>query len=283
MANLVDSRPLALIFLDTEGVLLNHNSPRSPERVAAFVCKIQEECPEYANPFLIPPSEAPKLLNLRAKARCLSPSAVRNLEILIENLEASMRVAIVIMSIWREKMSGEQLRKHVFRDYSFHKYIIDKIPDLHATEIQQRRFHKISSSQKTSSDDCMEKYGFDLIHRRGRSIDYWLREHCASVDVHSFVIIDASKGDAFSTEINARYPEHFVPIDANRLFTINDAKHCFDVLNNPFSRQFPDQETVHRRCTIDNLRLTHNLESIDVPAYSNTPPIRRGRSSSSDL
>lgn len=283
MANYVESRPLALLFLDTEGVLIKHTSPRSPEKVAAYVREIQAECPEYANPFLIPPSEAPKLLALRARARCLSPSAARNLDILIENLEESMRVAIVITSLWREEMSGEQLRKHIFRDYSFHKYIIDKIPDSHATEVRQRHFKKVPASKKTHSDHCMEKYGFNLIHRRGRSIDYWLREHCESVDVHSFVIIDASKGDAFSTEIKARYPEHFVSIDANKLFTIEDARRCFDILNNPFSRQFPDQETIHRRCTIDNLRLKHNLELIDIPAYDSTSSIKRTRSRSSDL
>ncbi len=282
MASTVESRPLALLFLDVEGVLINQHSPRSIERVAAFVRDIQEECTEYANPFLVPPSDASKLLNLRAKARCLSPLAVRNLEILIENLEESMRVAIVITSLWREEISAQQLREHVFRDHSFNKYIIDKIPDRKATELRQRHYHKIPSNEKTNSEICMEKYGFDLIHRKGKFIDYWLREHCESVDVHSFAIIDAAKGDAFSTQINARYPDNFIPINPNKLFTIKDARRSFDILNTPFSGEFPDPATVQRRCTIDELKLQQHLEAI-LPAYDDTSPFRRTRSSTSNL
>lgn len=273
MASRIEN-PLAVIFLDIEGVFINNLSPRNPTIIDTHIRDIETSCPEYANPSLLSKAEAVYLLMMRATARCLNPKAVKNLKILIGNLSESMRVAIVITSLWRENISAKHLREHVFKDHFFHQYIIDKLPDRNPTCIKQKKCCRFqTAAQKTPSEDCFEKYSFKLTHRKGRLIDYWLRENCESLNIHSFVIIDQVSGHALVSEINARYPNHFVQINSNFLFTINDAKRCFDILNNKFSRMYPDVECVERAKAADERKFQKRLESEILPAYYEAPEL----------
>ncbi len=240
MASPVEQNPLAVIFLDMEGVLINHASPRNSEILAQRVSDLVKSYPFYSNPQLS------KLMELRAKASCLNHRALKNLRVLIDNLSESMQVAIVITSHWREGVSAFELKEHVFKDHFFHHYIIDKIPDRDVTYIRQKHFHPEKPLQKTPSKECSEKYGFDLTHQKGRMIEYWLRENCELRNIHSAVIIDANT-NPLQSELKTRFPHQLVQINSENLFTIDNAHRCFDILNSPFSHNFAHEDEVKRK------------------------------------
>lgn len=262
MASSIEGRPpLAVIFMDIEGVFLNETSPRSQKELAEHKINILKDYPVYLDPNL---ENRSHLLELRAKARCLNASALKNLGYLIENLEKSMQVAIVITSLWRDQISAVELREHVFKDLFFHGHIIDKIADSYPSTVMKKHFSH-NPLQKTPSELCLEKYGFDLIHHKGRLIDYWLRENCELLNIYSFVIIDSKSGDYYSTEINARFPDRFCQIKSNNLLTFVNAFHCFEILQTPFNRIFPKNEDIEAARELAEKRLQERLEKYIQP------------------
>lgn len=282
--------PLAVIFLDAEGVLTDEQSPRTPGKTADSISSASFS---YSNS----PTNSPRVLSAlnycRELANNLDPGALENLRSLIKNVSLTIQVAIVITSSWRRGLSKEQLKEYVFGQCFFSELIIDKIPDPpHVSFIQFRYSSPRSSEYVSTSDHSLRKYGFD-IRLKGRMIDFWLREHCESLNIHSFVIIDDINGDAFHSEIKARYPDRFVHVDSNKLFTRENAKKSIAILAIPFFRNFPSQETVNEARVkdleeyesrpIDLNVLTVLKQSTSLPLTRSETPVTPETSTSADL
>ena len=226
-------KPLAVIFLDMDGVMSDRLDSEDTRNNIEWARKqIKAANPIYSDGSSMKKLRAKHLLRLRAGAQCLFPKALENLQSLIERVSQTMQVAIVISSAWRDELSVEELKNHVFADCFFRDLIIDKTPDDDSTYAKLKYFNKLAFDFKTPSDICNEKYGFKLDDVRGRQIDFWLKENSADRDIYSYVVIDDLFGE--SSELFSRHLDRFVQVNPNDLFSKKDADLAYEILNKKF-------------------------------------------------
>ena len=226
-------KPLAVIFLDMDGVMSDRMNPKESSKIDKAYQEIQAANPIYSDRSSMSKGKAYNLLSRRAQAKCLSPDALENLSSLIERVSATMQVAIVISSAWRDEVSLDALQNHIFADCFFRDLIIDKIPDDESTYDRLKYFNKLASDFKTPSQICNEKYGFELKDSRGRQIDFWLKENRAERNIYSYVVIDDNVG---YSEIWKYHPDRFVNVNPSKLFSKKDADLAYDILSTEWSR-----------------------------------------------
>jgi len=196
--NLHVQKPTSIIFLDIDGVMIgNRSSYPLNESIRNKIKELFESKKEELN------SQFTELEWRIAASHFFSKEAVVNLENLIEKTSKVAQVAIVISSNWREDGTVEDLRERMFATCSFSKLIIDKTPEPEYNYIRR----KSDKNEINPTLISMEKYGFDLT-RRGRQIDFWLRENHEKLNIKSMVIFD----DADDEEMSARYPHHFIKV-----------------------------------------------------------------------
>lgn len=199
-------RPLSIIFLDIDGVLMNwHPLDQVRERVGQKAFEL------FGGGYYT------DLQWKTAGSYCFLESAVDNLVHLIERVKEERDVAIVLTSSWRLDCTVEEIKNHMFAIRPFSKFIIDKISD--DDERRKKR------GEEALSPIALMKYGFPL-ENRGLQIDYWLREHHAKLNIKSFVIIDD-----VDDGISSRFSDNFIKI--NSLLSPLEAQKACEVLLRP--------------------------------------------------
>ncbi len=211
-------KPTSVIFLDIDGVLIEDRfCPPLKEKINDKLTELFEKKVGLNGGFT-------ELESRIAASHFFSKKAVANLDSLIEKVSQVAQVAIVISSAWRNDGTVQELKESMFAACSFSKFIIDKTPD--------------DSDKIHISPISEEKYGFDL-RRRGRQIDYWLRENHEKLNIKSFAILDD-----VDEEISERYPHHFVKVSYT--LSESDVDKAYNIMSQlSFSSQnIPLQSTV---------------------------------------
>lgn len=178
----------ALIFLDIDGVLSDRHSPYSDTDKKIIKTRLE----------LFGKTEELTLVQYRiADAKHLVVEAVENLKRLIQTVEKTRPVAIILSSQWRNDGTLQQLREVIFKDHFFAPYIMGKTApekgDSWAPEI--KKGYKFEALAK-------EKYHFKYFNRL-EQIEHWLFEH--NLSQANFLILD---DDDF--KFSQRYPNRFV-------------------------------------------------------------------------
>lgn len=217
--------PTAVLFLDMDGVMMRD---RSTDPLATL---IQQKVNEL---FIKKEGLNSGFTELEwrvAAGHYLDKEAVARLDRLNEKVSKVARFVIVISSAWREDGTLEEIKNQMFAMWSFSKLIIDKTSD--EEYLIRRRGEEVPKS--------MEKYGFDL-NRRGRQIDFWLRENIERLNIKSFAI-----WDDVDEEMSERYPENFVEIP--KIVRDEDVDRTYNILTDFtfFPEKFPDEAMVEER------------------------------------
>ncbi|HEX2579404.1 MAG TPA: HAD domain-containing protein, partial [Rhabdochlamydiaceae bacterium] len=160
-------RPLSVIFLDIDGVLMNW---QPLDHVRA---RIERKAFE-----LFGAGYYTDLQWKTAGSYCFVESAVENLVMLIEEVKKETEVAIVLTSTWRLDRTVDEITNQMFSSRPFSHFIIDKIADDDA--LRKKR------GEEELSPIALAKYGFSL-ENRGSQIDYWLRENQLKLNIKNFV------------------------------------------------------------------------------------------------
>lgn len=203
-----EQEPLSLIFLDIDGVMINHKLSSALFEDLHTVEKAQKVW----------------ISSLQMKnivSNYFSEDSVKNLKQLIETTRKTSRVAIVLSSHWRNNASVDDIRHRMFSNSDFPKLIIDKTPDLD-------RVRK-SFDKEPISPVARKKYGFSLEDKdgseiRGREIEYWLLENKGKLNIKSFVILDD-----YDNELSHRFPNNFVKVE--NLLSKTDVEKACQILN----------------------------------------------------
>lgn len=186
-SQLHNEKPLYVIFLDIDGVLLSEEVKycvgKNPSQEAVddanrheeFLCKNKNS---YSNNYWS-----------IIMAHHFSKAALANLEDLIQRVEAIARPQIVISSRWRKNCTVEDLREIYFGMHPFAKHIIDKTPD----EIPDISYHD-----------------------KAEEIPYWLNQHPA---IKHFVVLDDE-----DCRLKQTFQERFIHIHGRRLLSKNDVE-----------------------------------------------------------
>jgi len=180
-------RPLSVIFLDIDGVLMNWH-PLDQVRA-----RIERKAFE-----LFGGGYYTDLQWKTAGSYCFVESAVENLVNLIEEVKKETAIAIVLTSTWRLDRTVDEITNQMFSSRPFSRLIIDKIADDDA--LRKKR------GEEELSPIALAKYGFAL-ENRGAQIDYWLRENYLKLNIKNFVIIDD-----MDDGLSARFNRNFVKI-----------------------------------------------------------------------
>jgi hypothetical protein len=151
-----------------------------------------------------------------AGSHCFLETAVGSLVKLIEKASEVADVGIVLSSSWRLDCTFDEIKNQMFANLPFSMLFIDKIPD---DDVRRK-----SRGEEELSPIALIKYGFTL-DTRGSQIDYWLREHHASLNIKSFVIIDD-----VDDEISSRFADNFVKIE--EFLSPLEAKKAYEILIN---------------------------------------------------
>jgi hypothetical protein len=196
-------RPLTIIFLDIDGVLMDWSS------LHQMRAKIGQKAFE-----LFGGGYYTDLQWKTAGSHFFSESAVENLEKLIERTHEVADVAIVLSSTWRFDCTVDEIKNKMFAVRLFSKLIIDKLPD----DDGRRK----KRGEEGLSPIALLKYGFHL-DNRGSQIDYWLRENQENLNVQNFVIIDD-----VDDGISSRFADNFVKI--REFLSPSEARKAYEIL-----------------------------------------------------
>jgi hypothetical protein len=201
-------KPLAVIFLDIDGVLMGARDldPLSTWIRQKLVELFGAKDPKYR--------DYTELQWRIASSYFLNEPAVANLEKLIQRVSKVSDVAIVLSSAWRLDGNADEIRNQMFKTTSFAPLIIDKTPD---EDWWRRR-----KGEEELSPVALRKYGFSL-GSRGAEINYWLLENQEKWDVKNFVILDD-----VAYGILGRYPDNFVEV--YRLLSEEDIEKAYQIL-----------------------------------------------------
>lgn len=155
-----------VIFLDIDGVLYN----QAGQMAHRFIldAKVQE---------LFPNGSLPKDYLSIAAVHFFNAKAIKNLTYLINTINKTRDVQIVMSSAWREKRSAKQLQTF-FGIHEFSKYIVDKTVDILSREEEAscRMCKKHQSDTVDVVSDC-----------RAAQIQLWLNQH---PQITSYAVID---------------------------------------------------------------------------------------------
>jgi len=209
------SKPVALIFLEVNGVLFDPWKQETAEAIREITESQMAGAPSFAAGY-------------KASVECFSKLALQRLQTLIERVEKVCPVRIIFSSIWGQEVELEELTDYVLDGVFFTDRIVDKIPPPDFSEWGE---------EDVSISDCKKKYGFAVEFFRGRAVDYCLREHYKEWKVESFVILDADE----TAEFQLRYPKRFVQVNADTLLSEEDVERAVEILTKlPFSsEEFP--------------------------------------------
>lgn len=178
MNNKVNNTPF-VIFLNIDGVLYNR-----PDQEGALK-KAAELFPDEKN--------SNRICSIAA-SHFFNEEALSNLDHLINEVEKTTKVWIVISSVWREDRSVEELKTAFFGIHNFSKYIVDKTPE----EVPEEELAFYCSSEIHST-----KYGSQC---RASEVQYWLKKH---PEVIEFVVLgnrDYHLSDSFGEKfIQTKY------------------------------------------------------------------------------
>jgi hypothetical protein len=203
-----DQRPIAIIFLDIDGVLIGTRD------LDPLPTLIRQKLVELFGPKDDQYREYTALQWRIAASHFLQQSALENLEQLIQKVSAVSPVSIVLTSAWRLDGNSDEIKSQMFANSSFSKFIIDKTPD---EDWWRRR-----KGEEELSPIALEKYGFSL-RTRGSEIDYWLRENWEKWHIQNFVILDDCDNG-----ISKLFPDQFVEV--RRLLSEMDIERAYDIL-----------------------------------------------------
>ena len=185
-------KPLALIFLDIDFVLIGNRSKYSLSN--KIRSSIEKMVPAHERSWS-------ELQWRTAAAEHLAPDAVENLLKLFNAASKTHSVWIVLSSSWRNDGTLKQIREDMFKTQFFQEYIIGKTSP-GAGDTWAPEYSKDSDSCIKHAED---KYGIKLWNRADE-IEYWLKDH--QVTSVPFVILDD-----FDDGLSKKFPKNFVKID----------------------------------------------------------------------
>lgn len=186
MFSQADSITPFAIFLDIDGVIYNSPNQNAVFKKVAELFPNEKEC--YSN----------KIYSIAA-SYFFDKVALQNLDHLINEIEKSMQVWIVISSSWRENRTVEELKTTIFGIHNFSKYIVDKTPE----EIPENEI-----SSYCSKESHLKKYSSQC---RASEIQYWLKQH---PEVINFVVLDDR-----DNHLSENFREKFVQTEYKTLLT----------------------------------------------------------------
>lgn len=172
------SKPSCYLFLDIDGVLIRDrfNGPLK-EKTEKKVAKLFGQKKEYS-----------RLEWKRAASRFFDPKARNHLKHLIQKIEESFQVHIVISSEWRRDISVRKLRKLVLRRTGISRLIIGK-----------------------TAEDKLP---------REEQINHWLGQRQKHYPINAFVALDDHK-------LVFENPDNFVQVDPEKLLTANKVNEAY--------------------------------------------------------
>lgn len=204
----VERKPLSIIFLDIDGVLIGARDldplrTGIRQKLVHLFGKKDDSYREYTE------------LEWRiASSYFLSKEAVDHLQKLIERASRVTDIGIVLSSAWRLDATLWEIKHQVFAMYPFAQRIIDKTPE--------DDWWRKKRGEAELSPIALKKYGFSL-KTRGAQIDYWLRENRTPLGIRNFVIIDD-----VDDEMRVRHSSHFIEVEG--LFSKADAERAYHIL-----------------------------------------------------
>jgi len=200
-------RKTAVIFLSMDDVMIGGRITILSERIQAKAEELFKKKEGLDGGFT-------RLEWRIAASHFLSPIALENLRRLIDKVNQTFNVAIVISSGWGLEGTVEKLKKKVFGIHFFGQYIVGKSAVQYPEE-------------------------------RGEQINIWLRENFEKLNVGSMVILDSR-----ARSNSAYFPNNFVFVRQG-ILSESDADLAFKLLTeHPFSREtFPTGSEVSQRLT----------------------------------
>ncbi len=185
MNNQINNTPF-VIFLDIDGVVYNSTAQEGIFKKVAEL--FPEEKGFYSN----------RICSIAA-SYFFSKEALSNLDHLINEVEKTTQVWIVISSNWRTNCSIDELRTTFFGIHNFSKYIVDKTPD----EVPREELASYCCSERH-----LEKYSPQC---RASEIQYWLKQH---PEVIKFVVLDD-----VDSHLSDSFGKKFIQTEYKRLLT----------------------------------------------------------------
>lgn len=196
--------PPYVIFLDIDGVLLServkHYAQNTPLQEAVDDANghkeyLKRDSNSFSNNYWS-----------IIVAHHFSEKALRNLDSLIQQIEAVARPQIVISSKWRRGRTVEELKTIYLRMHSFAKYIIDKTPD------------EIPAIPETSYPGKAEE------------IQFWLDQH---PEYKHYVILDDEEW------AGKYFKERFIHVHGGHLLSENDVERALAA--DPLTASYAEQ------------------------------------------
>lgn len=179
-----------VIFLDIDGVLYKDLNDGSILKKARELFPKEEYWEDFYS-------------NIAA-SHYFNKDAIKNLDSIINEIEKTYDVWIVISSSWRENHTLSELKNDIFGIHKFSNYIVDMTPNL-----KKEKFKKLCKEE-----DCNSRC-------RATEIQFWLNAH---PEVTNFVVLDDDQRE----HLKQNFGEHFHSIDHSSL--LND-KSTTEVLN----------------------------------------------------
>ncbi len=170
--NADEARNGATIFLDVQGTLIDEPVVKKPVTL--------EECSQLTLSRLHKKQLDPPWRHTRDIK--INPTALKNLNALIEKVQLAFPVHIVLCCSWCHAGTLQELREEIFNKYEFSKLIIGKTPP--SDRKKDAPEHGMRSPSFES--EWKKKYGEISFHSFAK-VQYWLRKH--KFEEANFVIL----------------------------------------------------------------------------------------------
>lgn len=203
------SRSRALIFLDIDGVLINHRS-----------CEVRDQV-DATSKLLFPKSKRfTEYQQIISSSRHFDQNALANLNKITQAISESGQCPLIILSsAWRHALWLNQLCKDAYAQYEFSQYLCGKTPIESRTEKHLAPECKMGFKFYRPAE---EAYGIKL-DNRGSAIEFWLIDHHFDKATTNFIVLD---------DEHQRHLSRFGPKFIETCYTLSEenAQAAIDVL-----------------------------------------------------
>lgn len=248
----------AILFLDIDGVVIkNRDSEWLSEKIEATLGKLFIKKPDCHN------AGFTELEWRTAAAHHLFKIPLENLYELIDKVQSVRPFYIVLCSQWRNDGTLEQIINMMFAMHP-------KIANLIIGKTPPRDYERRFPPENNYSFETIAKEQFNIeLRNRADQIDFWKKYH--HMEWADFAILDD-----YDNGLSKKFPNHFVNVNPNELFTKEDVELALKIL------KIKNCEKVHIEQIVRSLTSGHKaissinqipLESIKQISRESMPQI----------